>query len=100
MRIVWRNEAIADYLDAVDWYEQRQPGLGTALRNAVRKAEARITVFPLACRVVERDFRGCLLQKFPFQLVYRVEADVVRVYALFHCSLDPQQRATQLPDTE
>ncbi len=85
MRIVWRDEAVVDYLGAIDWYEERQPGLGQLLRGAVRKAEARIAAFPLSCQLLERDFRGCLLHKFPFQLVYRVEADVIRVYALFHC---------------
>ena len=95
MRIVWRNEAVEDYLNAIEWYEQRQPGLGSALRDAVQKAEARIASFPQSCQLLDGEFRACLLRKFPFQLVYRIEADAIRVYALFHCSLDPENRAGQ-----
>lgn len=96
MKVVYRDAAIRDYVDAIDWYEGRQPGLGQKFRRAVRKAESRLAAFPHSAPLVEGDFRGCLVQTFPYQMVYRVEGDVIRVYALFHCALDPDQLRAQL----
>lgn len=96
MKVVYRDAAAREYLDALDWYEERQPGLGQAFRRAVRQAERRLTEFPESAPYVDRDFRGCLIRRFPYQLVYRIEDDVIRVYALFHCAQDPDQLRSQL----
>ena len=66
VKIVYRADAVQDYLADVDWYESRQPGL---------------LLHPESALLVDRDFRGALLRGFPYQLAYRVEDNVIRVYA-------------------
>ncbi|MCC6466655.1 MAG: type II toxin-antitoxin system RelE/ParE family toxin [Planctomycetes bacterium] len=70
-----------DYLADVDWYESRQPGLGWLFRRAMRQVETRLLLHPESAPLVDRDFRGALLRGFPYQLAYRVENSVIRVYA-------------------
>jgi len=96
VKVVYRDAATRDYLDALDWYEERQPGLGQAFRRAIRQAEKRLIGFPESSPLVDRDFRGCLIRRFPYQLIYRFEDDVIRVYALFHCAQNPDQLRSQL----
>lgn len=49
----------------------------------------RIIEFPRAWPSAEANTRRVLLGDFPYQLVYRVEGDEVRVYAVAHLKRKP-----------
>ena len=46
LRVVLRPEAKADPLEARDWYEQQQLGLGDAFADSADEAVARIETMP------------------------------------------------------
>jgi hypothetical protein len=48
---------------------------------------------PLAYRVVRRDTRRFLLQRFPYQLLYWLVGDTIAVVACFHGRRSPQHGA-------
>lgn len=50
----------------------------------VDRAVQRIVQFPHAHPPLPGGLRRCLLSKFPYQIVYRVEGDVIRIYAVAH----------------
>ena len=50
-----------------------------ALRHAL--------MFPAALE----DFRRALIRRFPFEIFYEPTAAGLVVYAVFHCSQDPQK---------
>ncbi len=82
-------EARDEFDAAVDWYEQQQPGLGTAFLDRVRDEFARIAANPQLHSIVYQDVRKAVVQKFPYVVLYKEEAGEVVVIAVFHTARDP-----------
>lgn len=78
-----------DYIQAVVWYESQAPGLENAFRNHLRKAFERIRMFPHAGSIVREGYRSCRVLRYPYQVIYSVELDCIRVWSIFHTSQNP-----------
>ena len=90
-RLVYRPEAAADVRGAFEWYERQREGLGDEFLSALATAEDIARANPLSYRVVRRDARRVMLRRFPYQLIYRVVADVIVVVACFHGRRSPKR---------
>ena len=90
-RFVYRPEAAADVRAAFEWYERQREGLGDEFLAALARAEHMVQANPLSYRVIRRDARRVMLRRFPYQLIYRVVADVVVVVACFHGRRSPRR---------
>lgn len=90
-RVRFRPEAAADVADAHAWYERQRAGLGTEFEEAVSAALALVAERPRAFPVVHRRLRRLLLQRFPYALYYRIEADDVEIIARLHTRRHPRR---------
>ena len=63
--VIFDPDARAEFLPAVQYYENCQSGLGRLFRLAVESAVQDITESPFRYRVLHAPFRRFLLQKFP-----------------------------------
>jgi plasmid stabilization system protein ParE len=90
-RLVYRPEAAADVRAAFEWYERQRETLGDEFLAELAKAEDTARANPLAFRTLRRDARRIMLRRFPYQLVYRFEADTVVVVACFHGRRSPKR---------
>lgn len=86
-----RPEALQDLKEAWQWYEARREGLGEELRACIDAAMAEIARSPLACRKVRGEARRKLIRRFPYAVIFLVEAEHVEVLAVFHSSRDPRR---------
>lgn len=82
-------EAKDEFDAATDWYEQRRPGLGTALVDRVREVFTRIAVNPQMHATVYQSIRKAVVRQFPYVVLYKEEAGEVIVVAVFHTARDP-----------
>ena len=78
-------EAEAEYLDAIRFYEDRQPGLGAVFivefENSLRLALDR----PQAWRLVhDSGVRRIGLSHFPYAIFYRVIVGALQITAVAH----------------
>ena len=87
--IVLRRVAREEFDDAADWYEARQPGLGSQFVAAVQVVFDRISANPRLHAVVRRDIRKAVVVGFPYSVYYREQQRRVVVVAVFHSSRDP-----------
>ena len=70
---------------AVQWYEQQRNGLGGEFFDAIGKTIDRIAELPDAgSRFGKTDARRMLVAGFPYQIVYRVHSDEIRIVAFAH----------------
>ncbi|MCX7046646.1 MAG: type II toxin-antitoxin system RelE/ParE family toxin [Candidatus Sumerlaeota bacterium] len=83
-------EVEEDAIAAYGWYEGKAIGLGDEFLRVFYATAAKIARAPFLYRKVHRDFRRCLVKRFPYAIYYLVEKDEVIVYGLFHCARDPQ----------
>jgi len=84
-----QTAAINDLQEAVDWYETQQDGLGQEFLSIVGEVLGFIEKNPLVCALVYRQKRRATLRRFPYNIIYVVEGDLVRVSAIMHGKKDP-----------
>ena len=78
-------EAGDEYLDAVTYYERRQPGTGARFRIELLATLDRIRNAPRMYRVVyPPDIRQARMDRFPYSVYYREVEDGVEVIAVSH----------------
>jgi plasmid stabilization system protein ParE len=94
MRIVFRPEARAESIEALDWYEARAPGLGFEFIKSLDVALAAATTHSRAFAVVAGDLRRVVLRKFPYSLIFCAENERLVVFAVVH-----HRRRPPLPQT-
>ena len=75
---------------AVAWYEERRAGLGAEFYDAIARTMSRIGEMPEAGSPF-RDLkaRRILVAGFPYQVVYRIDSDEIRVIAFAHLKRRP-----------
>jgi plasmid stabilization system protein ParE len=80
MKIRLHPEARAELNEARDWYYERSPLTAVAFAHAVDYAVSRIAVAPNSYTQADHGMHKFVLQRFPFNLFYRVaEAEIVIV---------------------
>ncbi len=91
MKLRVHRLAVVEIDHEVDYYEERQPGLGNELENEIESALRRILRFPeSAPQWKDRpDRRLAVLDRFPFTIPYQIMGDEIVVLALAHTSRRP-----------
>ena len=75
---------------AVGWYEDRRAGLGAEFFDAIVRTLDRIAELPEAgAPFSDLNARRMLVTGFPYQIVYRIDSDGIRVIALAHLKRRP-----------
>jgi plasmid stabilization system protein ParE len=88
--------AVDDLTRAMRYYEQHQLGLGQKLRNEVLASIQRIGENPQVYPLIRKDLRRCLVHRFPFSIVYRIENQPsVLVLVIRHHRQDPSHGAAR-----
>jgi plasmid stabilization system protein ParE len=80
-----------DIAEAFAWYEQRSLGLGREYARCLDATIQSIQSHPLMYPAVFADLRRALVRRFPYAVFYEVEPERIVVYAVFHCSQDPDK---------
>ncbi|MCB2181061.1 MAG: type II toxin-antitoxin system RelE/ParE family toxin [Desulfobulbaceae bacterium] len=72
-----------EFLEAVSYYEKCSVGLGKRFRDDVESASKSIVETPFRYRILSAPFRGCLISKFPYAIIYTIEPDHIRIITFF-----------------
>ena len=97
IRTTFHEEAKAELLDAVCYYEDRVVGLGHALVDDVEQAVREISASPCACPTIGDELRRRILRKFPYSLLYVEEPGRIRILAVAHHKRRPGYWKDRLP---
>lgn len=77
--------------EAISYYEDQRPGLGTELLEEVRHAVALLGRHPEAAPRVKGAIRRLVLPRFPYSILYRpVGPGLVRILAVAHHKRHPR----------
>ena len=91
MKYRYLSAAEFDAVDAAAFYESREPGLGAEFVEALDKTILRILDQPYAGSPGPRNTRRFFTHRFPYSVVYRIDADEVLIVAVQHQSQNPQR---------
>jgi plasmid stabilization system protein ParE len=89
-------EADAEIKAASSNYEALQVGLGHAFLDEVADAFDQIQQHPLAWAILTDHLRRRLLHRFPYGVVYQIEADQIFVVAVMHLHRQPDYWRSRL----
>jgi plasmid stabilization system protein ParE len=76
--------ALMELEQSARFYEQQATGLGHDFQKEVAACLDRIRRFPKAARLVSEAVRSVRVQRFPFNLIYRLDGDRILVLAAMH----------------
>jgi hypothetical protein len=85
----FHSEAEQELVEAIEFYEGREPGLGDDFALMVEEAIDRILRFPEASPKVWGEARRCLVDRFPFGVVYSIKPASIFILAIMHLSREP-----------
>ena len=89
MTFSFHPEAEEEFRAAIDYYEDREAGLDYDFSLEVFTAIQNIITQPSAWPVMEDDVRRCLVNRFPFGVLYSLEPTGVFVVAVMHQRRQP-----------
>lgn len=80
-----------EFAAAVRWYEEQRPGLGAEFYDAVVETTDRIEAHPEIGTPASPDqrTRRVLVQRFPYQVIYRLLPDEIVIIAIAHLKRRP-----------
>ncbi len=88
-----KEEARKDILEASQWYEEQQEGLGQRFRENTSNHLQYLTNYPLSHQCKYKENREVLIKNFPYVIVYRVVNDnTVIVLSVAHCKQHPAKK--------
>ena len=88
-RAEYHPEAVSEIRHAASWYDEQVKDLGLDFLLEVRSAEFRILEHPEAWPDYEAGTKRCIMQKFPFAVVYQVSKEAIQIVAVAHCKRKP-----------
>ena len=85
-------EFFNDIVEAVDWYNEKQAGLGDRFFNNVKKQTAKLSKAAYRYAVKYDNVRCMPMVKFPYLIHYWIdeETKTIKIEAMFHTSRDPK----------
>lgn len=84
MRVRFLAPARRDLADATVYYEDQMPGLGAQFLDEVRETINRIRSFPQAWQPLSQRTRRCLMNRFPYGVIYEQRSDGIIIVAVSH----------------
>lgn len=97
MRLIFSPEARLEFDEAQHFHDRQASGLGSLFRDEIVTALRRVRKWPLSCPVERGDIRRLILGRFPYKLLYSVEADHIYVIAVAHQRRQPDYWVDRVP---
>jgi plasmid stabilization system protein ParE len=82
--------------EATDYYEECCPLLGGEFLREVYSAIQRIIVFPKAWSQISKNTRRCLVNRFPYGVIYQIVEDEIFIIAIFQLNRKPRDFKNRL----
>ena len=89
VRYAFHPEAETEFVRAVEYYEEREEGLGLDFAVEIYSTIERSLAHPQAWPVIEEDIRRSLVGRFPYGLLYAEEGDRILIVAVMHLHREP-----------
>jgi len=90
-QIILSTTALKELEASVDWYNERQDGLGNRFIDAVDNRLALLSETPDIFPVKLSGYNEVMVEKFPYLIIYRIikKEKKVRVLHIFHTRRNP-----------
>ena len=97
MRYSFHPEAQAEFVQAIEYYEELETGLGYDFAVEVYATVERAAAYPEMWPFAHPEIRRCLVRRFPYGVLYHFvpNAQEVLIIAVMHLHRDPDYWKTR-----
>ena len=88
-KLILRQEAERDLVEAYKWYEEKVPGLGSNFMAVIELTLESIQENPVQFPVIYRNVRRALMRRFPYGIFYFLEGERIVVLGVMHTARNP-----------
>jgi hypothetical protein len=96
LKLIIKQEAHFDTINAYNYYEEKQPGLGVKFLHSLKERNEDLINHTYNYSFINEDenlkFRNVLLDTFPYLIVFEILNDEVVVYAIHNTNRDPKNK--------
>ena len=89
MRYSFHPEAKSEFNSAIEYYENCRSGLGLDFAEETYSTIQRILRFPSAWTSLSLHTRRCLINRFPFGVIYSIDGDEIIILAVMQLNRKP-----------
>ncbi len=103
MKLIFHPDTDTELTEAAQYYESRRPGLGSDFLAEVERALDQILTNPEASRKIGGRVRRKSLWRFPYNLIYAVSPERIRIVAFAHQKRRPfywRKRLKDIPERQ
>jgi len=89
MKFAFHPEAEEEFNEAIEYYEEIEPGIGYDFALEVYSTIQRSVEFPKAWAIIEGEIRRSLVSRFPYGVLYSEEQEGIHVVAVMNLHRHP-----------
>jgi len=89
MKYFFYPAAKTELIEAIDYYEDCQPGLGLEFTKEIYSTIHRIIQYPKAWSPLSKNTRRCLANRFPYGIIYQILDKEILVIAVMQLNREP-----------
>lgn len=83
------SAAEAEFVEAVEYYNQQSEGLGFKFAAEVKRTLERIVQYPEAWTPLSKRTRQCRTNRFPYGIIYQNRSDKILIVSIMHLHRHP-----------
>jgi hypothetical protein len=84
MNYLFHPEAEAEFVQAIEYYEECEDDLGYYFAFEVYSSVQRIVSYPKAWPVIDEEIRRSLVRRFPYGILYSEEKEEIFIVAVMN----------------
>jgi plasmid stabilization system protein ParE len=89
MKVSFHPEAKEEFFEAINYYEECQEGLGLEFAKEIYSTIQRIIHFPEAWSKMSENTRRCLVNRFPYGVIYSITEEEIIILAVMQLNREP-----------
>ena len=87
--IIFHPDARDELFSAITYYNEQSPGLGTEFLEEIKKSVNKIQENPTRWKLLKKQVRQYIVQRFPFSIFYISTPEQVYIVAIAHNKRKP-----------
>ena len=96
MNTSFLDAAQSEFDDAIDYYDKQRPGLGSEFAEEVEDTLERVSHYPEAWSPLSPRVRRCVINRFPYSVLYEVRSEIIIIVAIQHQHQEPESWRTRV----
>jgi plasmid stabilization system protein ParE len=89
-RLVVRSQAIAELVEARDWFDAQRSGLGQEFVMEVDLTLSEVHARPESFPAVYGEKRRAIVHRFPYGVLFRIVGDTIVILGIIHGRRNPE----------